>query len=168
MGAGQSKAESDEHFSEEVVNNLSDNLASPDTPPERQSSLDAHIRSRIQVELARLREEEEHVREEIERALEKENLDRERDMAGDETDSGVGQVKSTTALLGDVDELRKQVERFHSKKDDDDFVAARLKSEAVVQCYKNNPSTTLDCWKQVDEFKASVAHLEERYVESLR
>ncbi|TFK55325.1 hypothetical protein OE88DRAFT_1623751 [Heliocybe sulcata] len=166
MGAGQSKSDSDEHvfhaetpiqFSNEVVNHLSDTSASPDTPPERQSTLDAHIRQRIQAELAHLREEESHVREEIERALEKENLDRERDMAGDES----GQVKSTTALLGDVDELRKQVERFHSKKEEEDFVGARTRGEAVVQCFRNNPSTPLDCWKQVTEFKASVAHVEE-------
>ncbi|KZT28628.1 hypothetical protein NEOLEDRAFT_863050 [Neolentinus lepideus HHB14362 ss-1] len=171
MGAGQSK--SDEHvfhpetpiqFSSDVVNHLSDTLASPDTPPERQSTLDAHIRSRIQDELAHLREEEEHVREEIERALEKENLDRERGMAGDES----GQVKTSTALLGDVDELRKQVERFHSKKDEEAFVAARTRGEAVAQCFKNNPTTPLDCWKHVGEFKASVAHVEERYIESLR
>ena len=55
-------------FSQDVVNQLSDNLASPDTPPERQSSIDAHVRSRIQAELARLREEEEQVKQEIERA----------------------------------------------------------------------------------------------------
>ncbi|KAJ3514577.1 hypothetical protein NMY22_g14686 [Coprinellus aureogranulatus] len=70
-------------FSPDVVNQLSDNLETPETTPQRQSVIDAHIRARIQGELERLKKEEEDVRHQIEAALEKENLDRERSMAGD-------------------------------------------------------------------------------------
>jgi len=180
MGAGQSKSDAYEHvfpnetpiqFSDEVVNHLSDHLASPETTPQRQSTLDAHIRSRIQTEISRLREEEQHVKGEIERALEKENLDRERGMVEDETEdeeSGVGHAKSATVLLGDLEELRRQVERFHAKKDDVEFVTAQTRSNAVVQCYKTHSQSPLDCWREVQEFKASVANIEEHYIESLR
>jgi len=64
------------------VNRLSDQLESRETAPERQSIIDAHIRARIHDELEHLKKEEEIVRQEIERALERENLDREKAMAG--------------------------------------------------------------------------------------
>lgn len=165
MGAGQSKPDDDEkvfyseipiqvsasfspigqahpraQFSDDVVNDLSDHMAAPGTSPERQSTLDAHVRSRIQSELAHLRQEEEVVQSEIERALERENLDRERSMAGEEDpESAVGttgSVKSSAALMGDLEEVRAKVERFHSKRELSEFADARTKSEAVVFCYK--------------------------------
>ncbi|TFY77942.1 hypothetical protein EWM64_g6070 [Hericium alpestre] len=81
MGASQSKSEDEGskvfysetpiQFSQDLVNQLSDQ--SPDTPP---STLDSHIRQRIQSEIARLREEENALYTQIETTLEKENLDR--------------------------------------------------------------------------------------------
>lgn len=115
-------------------------MASPDPPPERQSSIDAHVRSRIQSELARLRSEEEQVKEEIEHALEKENLDRERDMAGEESESEeqgtAGTVKSSAALMGDLEELRSKVERFHARHEMQDYSTVQAKGEAVKSCYQ--------------------------------
>ncbi|KAI0956916.1 hypothetical protein AcW1_005474 [Taiwanofungus camphoratus] len=174
MGASQSTPRTDEkvfvsetpiQFSQDVVNHLSDHMASPDTPPERQSSIDAHIRSHIQSELARLREEEEQVKDEIERALEKENLDREREMAGEESQSegeeaSAGSVKSSAALMGDLEEVRRKVERFHTRQELEGYSAVQAKGEAVVSCYRSHPSTTLDCWREVSEFKSSVAQVE--------
>ncbi|OBZ75772.1 MICOS complex subunit mic19 [Grifola frondosa] len=180
MGASQSTPQPDEkvfssetpiQFSQDVVNHLTDHLASPDTPPERQSSIDAHIRSRIQAELSRLHSEEEKVKEEIERALEKENLDREREMAGEESaseDGTAGSVRSSAALMGDLEELRQKVERFHARQATDELAEVRGKGEEVILCYKSHPSTTLDCWKAVEEFKTSVARVEQVYVNSLR
>lgn len=117
------------------MNQLSDHMASPDPPPERQSSIDAQIRARIQSELARLRAEEEEVKAEIEHALEKENLDRERAMAGAEGDEA-GTVKSSTALLGDLEELRSKVDRFKTRRELEDYAQVQAKGEAVVSCYK--------------------------------
>ena len=126
-------------FSQDVVNHLSDHLASPDTPPERQSTIDAHIRSRIQSELEHLREEEEQVKAEIERALEKENLDRERAMAGEESeaeDGAAGGVKSSTTLMGDLEEVRRKVEKYHSRHNLEGLSEVQAKGEAVTSCYK--------------------------------
>lgn len=137
----RNRADGGLQFSQDVVNHLSDHMASPDTPPERQSSIDAHIRSHIQSELARLREEEEQVKDEIERALEKENLDREREMAGEESQSegeeaSAGSVKSSAALMGDLEEVRRKVERFHTRQELEGYSAVQAKGEAVVSCYR--------------------------------
>ncbi|EKM55821.1 uncharacterized protein PHACADRAFT_256713 [Phanerochaete carnosa HHB-10118-sp] len=182
MGASHSKSESDEQvfrvetpiqFSEDVVNDLVDHSVSPAPSPERQSSIDAQIRSRIQAELQHLRQEEEHVREEIEHALEKENLDRERAMAGEESDAvesegETGRVRSSAALMGDLEELRQKVERFQTRRALHEFPEVQAKSEAVISCYKSHPTTTLDCWREVNEFKNSVAKVEQHYIDSLR
>jgi len=177
MGANQSTPQTDEkvfpaetpiQFSQDVVNQLADHMAAPDPPPERQSSIDAQIRARIQSELARLRAEEEAVGAEIEHALEKENLDRERAMAGAEDASeGAGMVKSSAALMGDLEELRSKVDRFKARREVEGDAQVQQKGQAVISCYKNSPSRALDCWREVSEFKASVSQLEEQYVHSL-
>lgn len=127
-------------FSEDVVNQLADHQASPEIPHDRQLTIDAHIRSRIQSELGHLQQEEERVREEIERALEKENLDRERGMAGEESASedvsAAGSVKSSAALMGDLEELRQKVEKYHTRRSSEELSDVRAKGEQVVSCYK--------------------------------
>lgn len=132
-------------FAEEVVNHLEDTKASDALSPQRQSTLDAQIRSRIQSELEHLRHQEEEVREEIERALEKENLDRERSMAGEESESdeeetAAGSVRSSAVLMGDLEEVRQKVERFQSRRALSEFPEVQAKSEAVVSCYRCVPS----------------------------
>ncbi|KAJ6496487.1 hypothetical protein C8R47DRAFT_1175904 [Mycena vitilis] len=142
-------------FSQELVESLADNAASPNPSPARQNSIDAQIRARIQAELQHLRTEEQAVRDQIHAALEKENLDRERAMTGD-PDS----VKTSPALLADLEEVRAKVDRFHARRDLSEYPALREDSEALVACYKNNATTPLDCWYQVEKFKASVAEIE--------
>ena len=76
---------------------------------------------------------------EIEQALEKENLDREREMAGEETESAeavTGSVKSSVGLLGDLEDVRQKVERFHKRRDLEENPVVREKGEAVVLCYQ--------------------------------
>ncbi|KAJ3476328.1 hypothetical protein NLI96_g11230 [Meripilus lineatus] len=181
MGAGQSKTSEDGdkvfysetpiQFSEEVVHQLTDHISTTEPTRERQTSIDSHVRSRIQAELARLREEEQLVKVEIEQALEKENLDKEREMAGEETGTAegvTGSLKSSTSLLGDLEDVRQKVERFHKRKDLEESPLLREKGEAVVLCYQSNPTTPLDCWRAVGEFKAAVSKVEQNYVDSLR
>jgi len=127
-------------FSHDIVNQLSDRVNTLATTPERQSTLDAHIRSRIQNELEHLKQEEENVRLEIERALEKENLDRERSMAGEASageDSGAtGSIKSSASLMGDLEEIRGKVDKYQARRDLSQFPDVRENGEAVVSCYK--------------------------------
>ncbi|TCD60269.1 hypothetical protein EIP91_010448 [Steccherinum ochraceum] len=182
MGSGQSKTEPEEQvfytetpiqFSEDVVNQLADNSSSSAPSPARQSTLDSHIRSRIQDELSRLRQEEETIKHEIELALEKENLDKERQLAGEDSQSeddtvSAGGVKSSATLIGDLEDLQHKVDRYQKRRDDSDVSEVQTRSQAVVDCYRSNPSTPLDCWKEVSGFKLSVAEVEQHYVDSLR
>ncbi|KAG8957029.1 hypothetical protein FRC03_010596 [Tulasnella sp. 419] len=178
MGAEQSKStESDEkvfqnetpiQFDPNLVNHLSDKLSSPHAPDStRQSTLDSHIRARIQAELERLHEEEASVRGEIERALEKENLDKETELAKQGED-GEKKGASSEALRGDLEEVQKKAERFKSRKSLEDLPEIKAKKEALVKCYDANPKTPLDCWREVEEFKSSVAVVEKTFVDSLR
>jgi MICOS complex subunit MIC19 len=163
------------------MNHLSDQLGSSEITPKRRAMLDAHIRSRIQVDLQHLREQEDHVRQEIELALEKENLEREKSMAGEvaERDGTLGSVKSSAALMGDLEEIRSEVDRFHSRQEAEGVRVVKEKGEAVVSCYRqalcclskdhfltdvcvrSHPTATLECWREVSEFKASVAQAEQ-------
>jgi altered-inheritance-of-mitochondria protein 13 len=105
--------------------------------PERQSNIDAHIRSRIQAELEHLRKEEEHVRREIESTLEKENLDRERAMAGiPESEATVGTLNSSTALSEDLEHIRSKIDRYHPRKRLELFPQVKSAGKTVLSCYK--------------------------------
>jgi altered-inheritance-of-mitochondria protein 13 len=108
---------------------------SPDTSPERQSTLDAHVRARIQAELQHLRAEEESVQKEIELALERENIDREMSSAEGEP-SDEGDVKNSMTLMGDLEEIRTKVDRFQTRRQLSDYPAVKESGEAVVLCYR--------------------------------
>ncbi|KAG9003930.1 hypothetical protein FRB94_002775 [Tulasnella sp. JGI-2019a] len=147
MGAGHSKSsETTSHvftndapiqFSQDLVNHLSDNLASPQTDPARQSTLDAHVRSRIQAELTRLQAEESQVRQEIEQALEKENLDREVNLVGSKgTDGEESAPTSSAALKADLEHVQQRAERFLARKRLEDLPEVKLTQEALIQCYR--------------------------------
>ena len=184
MGANQSRVESegkaDEKvfrnetpisFSQDVVNQLADRLDSPETSPERQSTLDGIVRARIRSELERLKQEEEVVRQEIENALEKENLDREREMAeanSAEGDSITGRIPNSAVLMGDLEEIRSRVDKYQARRDLTDFPDVKLAGEAVVSCYKANVSTPLQCWREVELFKLAVSNLEKQHFKSLQ
>ncbi|KAG6845047.1 hypothetical protein H0H87_001384 [Tephrocybe sp. NHM501043] len=174
MGASQSSTS--EHvfpnetpigFSRDVVNDLSDRAESTETSPERQSSLDAQIRRRIQNEIDALKEQEDQVRQEIELALEKENLDREKGVSDDGSE-GTGRIPSSTELMGDLEEIRSKVDRYQSRRDLTEFPEVKSAGAAVVSCYRAHSSTPLDCWREVAQFKDSVAQVEQQYFKTLQ
>lgn len=120
-------------FSQDVVDYLSDHLESPETTPERQISLDNRVRSRIQAELQALRAEEEKVQQEIHRALEKENLDRESDV-GDGTP--LSEAKNSATLIGNLEEIKAKVDRYQTRRQLSDFPFLKEAGEEVVSCYR--------------------------------
>jgi altered-inheritance-of-mitochondria protein 13 len=115
------------------VNYIADKETSSEVSPQRQAILDAHIRERVQSEVNSLRAQEDSVRQEIERALEKENLDRER---GDDDGSTLGDVKASAALMGDLEEIRMKMGKFQSRQALAGSVAAMESGEALTDCYK--------------------------------
>ena len=111
---------------------LSDTLyvTEPETTPKRQLILDSHIQARIRDEIELLKRDEEDVRCEIERALEKENLDREKSMAskGDGTNSSI--------LWEDLNEIRDRIDKYASRRKGVEVEAVEVVGKAVVECYK--------------------------------
>ncbi|EIW77764.1 hypothetical protein CONPUDRAFT_128745 [Coniophora puteana RWD-64-598 SS2] len=189
MGASQSKPGDDDvvfrnetpvQFSQDVVDQLASRAESSETTPERQTSLDAHIRARMHTELERLRQEEQSVIEQIESALEKENLDRERaglssrteadgeSEGGEAKEGGELEIKSSATVMGDLEEVRAKVDKYQARKSLEDLPEVKAAGDAVFECYKSNPSTPLDCWSHVSAFKAAIADAESKYLSSLR
>jgi altered-inheritance-of-mitochondria protein 13 len=123
------------------VSKLTDKADTPEVTPGRQSLLDSGVRQRIMQDVAKLKDEEVDVQRQIELALERENLDRERSMAGGASvvtdgESTVGVVKSSTALLEDLEEIRLKVDRYNVRQDLADHPDLKAKSEAVIECYR--------------------------------
>ena len=121
-------------FSQQVINHLQESTGSPGTSHERQSTLDAHIKARINAELGRLHEEEKVVREQIEAALEKENLDKER--TGTDGDEVEGGVNSSSSVQGALEEVQKRVNRFHAKRDLSGYQLVSESSQRLIECYR--------------------------------
>lgn len=89
-----------------------------------------------------------------------------------------GEVKSSASLLGDLEEIRSKVDKYQKKQELSDHPDVKASGEAVVSCYRyvflspftidtthfishrNHPTTPLDCWREVNAFKTSVADLE--------
>lgn len=122
-----------------MVNQLADAAAAPVTSPARQVTLDARIQERILAEVARLRDEEAQVQTQIERALAKENLDRETAHAVT-TDSDVGEGEESAplhsvVLLGDLEEVRQKVDKFHSKENGIGQQATEA-AQTALNCYR--------------------------------
>ena len=117
-----------------MIDHLQESAESADTSPGRQSTLDAHIRARINAELGRLHEEEKIVREQIEAALEEENLSKER--AGTDDDEAEGGINSSSSIQGALDEVQKKVDRFHAKRDISGYLLVSESSQKLIECYR--------------------------------
>lgn len=162
-------------FSESLINHLSSqSLPSSSVPSSRQAALDQHIQQRITSELQQLRQKEQQVREEIERALEKENLDRERGAADKGLSHSATLMKDLEGLLERSAGLRKQREETDEWKAVDDgkkalhkcfmWVRRRLLSPALLltqSCRRSeNAKTPLNCRDEAEKFKQAVAGVE--------
>jgi altered-inheritance-of-mitochondria protein 13 len=123
------------------VNHLADRQASSDASPERQSALDAQVRSRIQAELEQLRQEEENVRREIALALEKENLDREIASA-DSPGTLHGDVpydhdkRNSAVILRDIEDIQSKIDKYRGRQASDITQDVKTSGQAVETCYR--------------------------------
>lgn len=60
-------------------------------------------------------------------------------MAGDtseEDGSGTGEVKSSTALQGDLDEIKEKIGKYQSRRELAQHPEVKSHGDAVVECYK--------------------------------
>ena len=79
--------------------------------------------------------------------MEKENLDRERTMAGDASEgdgSGAGEIKSSTVLRGDLEEVAGKIRKYQSRKELTDYPEVKSCGDAVVECYRYASSRILE------------------------
>ncbi|KAH7340279.1 hypothetical protein B0J17DRAFT_650623 [Rhizoctonia solani] len=147
-------------FSKDVINHLADTRDSPNPAPERQQALDAVVRQRIQSEMKRLQEAEALVQADIEAALERENLDREKQVA--ETDSA---VVSSEELRNELEEVQRRADKFKSRMSLEHAPEVKESQAKLLACYRNNLDRPLDCWEEVEHFKEAVSKLEKASTE---
>ncbi|KAJ7940921.1 hypothetical protein B0H13DRAFT_38315 [Mycena leptocephala] len=126
-------------FSQDLVDTLADNARVPlpvPRPPKLDRCPNPRPESRQSWSTSAPRS---RPADQIHAALEKENLDRERAMAGDP-----GSVKTSPALLADLEEVRAKVDRFHPAKI---FRLPRPPrgQRRLGRMYKNNTTTPLNC-----------------------
>ncbi|KAG8715923.1 hypothetical protein FRC11_012990 [Ceratobasidium sp. 423] len=147
-------------FSKDVINHLTDTRDSPNPAPERQQALDAVVQQRIQSEMKRLQEAEALVQADIEAALERENLDREKQVV----DSSGG---SSEELRNELEEVQKRADRFKSRLALEHAPEVKESQAKLLACYRNNPDRPLDCWEEVEHFKEAVSKLEKASVDAI-
>ncbi|WFD35455.1 hypothetical protein MCUN1_002309 [Malassezia cuniculi] len=165
MGASASKVDkgADSVVSEQLditrsmLNKLED-IPATDVPapgPERQGELDSTIHQKIRAELAKLRKQEADVQKQIELALEKENIER----AGKPW-FGKDKGQSSVLLEQELNALRSKIGKYSQLPSISSFAGLQEARDAVVKCYRDQPTRTLDCWKEVEEFKKASAAAE--------
>lgn len=148
-------------FGRSLLNSLeSDKVPGPDAA--RQATLDTSIQQKIKSELDRLRKEENQVRSEIEKAIEKENLAKETKY------QGASEGKNSNVLRQELEGLRQKIDKYNKHRDSTSYTGVKEAQDALVQCYKSNPDRTLDCWKEAQDFKSAVAEAEKQFISSMK
>ncbi|GAA5949723.1 hypothetical protein JCM21900_003271 [Sporobolomyces salmonicolor] len=147
-------------FSESLINHLSSqSLPTSAVPSSRQDALDSHIQARIATELSKLRQQEAQVRDEIERALEKENLDRE--MGAASAQEGGKALSHSTSLIKDLEELEKRTASLKKQREEtDEWRRVDDGKNELEKCFAGNMTTPLNCRTQAEKFQAAVAAVE--------
>ncbi|KAG6017378.1 hypothetical protein E4U54_007383 [Claviceps lovelessii] len=165
MGANASKLDSNGQYqwkasgppsvSLEVVDSL---RSSPETDASRAKLIEQHIQARVAEELKKLQKKE---TEALSLAHEK--------MAANIDDDDVNNTDKravTSFSLGrEVDELRRKLEQRKNIRELPEEVD-RARSE-VIRCLRENDRRPLDCWQEVESFKAEVKKLEKTWVDKV-
>ncbi|GAA5932456.1 Mic19p [Sporobolomyces koalae] len=157
-------------FSETLINQLSTESSSTNAssttgvPSSRQEALDHHIQLKIQSELKHLREQEHQVRQEIERALEKENLDREKGAAS----ANEPGLAHSASLLEDLKQLEQRTASIkQSRQETSEWKHLESNKEQLASCFQKNRKTPLECRAEAESFKQAVAQLEKTFIASV-
>jgi altered-inheritance-of-mitochondria protein 13 len=78
--------------------------------------------------------------------------------------SSQSKSRSNDTVSKEVAELRSKLERRKGVENKTDASLEKAK-EGLVQCLRLNDRRPLDCWEQVEQFKAEVAKLEQKFVD---
>ncbi|RGB35702.1 hypothetical protein C1646_698907 [Rhizophagus diaphanus] len=96
------------------------------------------IKVRVDNELKRIREREDEVAQRVQEELFRQRITL--------TDSGA----NSASTEHDINELIEKIERKYKSSVSSEIIEQQ---RAVISCYKNNSSRTLDCWEEVQKFK---------------
>jgi len=180
MGSGSSKPEGSQYvfaadspvsFSPSVVDSLQN---SPETDSTRQRNLELQIQQRVTEELERIRKEEATRLAQYTERLTPSSEDQQSDDSSSPSikekissaltpSSSQNKDRSNDSVSKEVAELRNKLER-RNKPGQTDASLEKAK-EGLVQCLRLNDRRPLDCWEQVETFKAEVAKLEQKFVD---
>ncbi|QUC18061.1 uncharacterized protein UV8b_02302 [Ustilaginoidea virens] len=148
-GQYQWKASGPPSVSLEVVDAL---RSSPETDASRARLVEQHVQARVAEELKKLDNKE---TEALKVSHEK--------FASETTSDDKG---TTSFSLGkEVEDLRRKLEQRKKIRDLPENVE-KARSE-VIRCLRENDRRPLDCWKEVETFKAEVRRLEKSWVDKI-
>ncbi|KAF7550685.1 hypothetical protein G7Z17_g5537 [Cylindrodendrum hubeiense] len=157
MGSAESKPISSHVWKASAPNGLSQDLvdslqSSHETDASRAKLVEQQIQARVAEELKKLQQQE---AEALKDAQEK--------LAAIEFKADDGPSNHTVSK--EIEEMRKKLEaRKQVRALPEAVEGARSK---VIQCLRDNDRRPLDCWKEVEDFKAEVKKLEKGWVEKV-
>ncbi|KAI4733649.1 hypothetical protein E4T50_15802 [Aureobasidium sp. EXF-12298] len=181
MGSGSSKpqgsqyvfaADSPVSFSPSVVDSLQN---SPESDSTRSRNQELLIQQRVTEELERIRKEEAARLAQYTERLTPSSDDepsspdssspslKEKLSSALTPSSSQSKSRSNDSVSKEVAELRKKLES--RKKLDQTDASLEKAKDGLVQCLRLNDRRPLDCWEQVEAFKAEVAKLEQKFVD---
>ncbi|GBC01902.1 hypothetical protein RclHR1_04380003 [Rhizophagus clarus] len=96
------------------------------------------IKVRVEDELRKIRERDDEVAQRVQEELFRQGVTL--------SDSGA----SSAATEHDINELIERIERKYKNNVSSEIIEQQ---RAVISCYRNNTSRTLDCWEEVQKFK---------------
>ncbi|KAI8884521.1 hypothetical protein K501DRAFT_217363 [Backusella circina FSU 941] len=149
MGASQSKSEPVIFYNPNVPLQFSQSLVdsfekkAEQTPEKLESrQIEALVNQRVAEELQKVKSTESEMGEKlylVDQQTENNALESQQDI-----ETMIGRIKRSSAK-----ELPKEVQE---------------RQDAVIACYNNNPNRSLDCWKDVANFKAAVLEEQKKFV----
>ncbi|KAK7432801.1 hypothetical protein QQZ08_000663 [Neonectria magnoliae] len=157
MGSAESKPVSAHVWKASTPNGLSQDLvdslqSSSETDASRSKLVEQQIQARVAEELKKLQQQESEA---LKVAQEK--------LAAAEFKADDGPSNHTVSK--EIEDMRKKLEARKQVRPLPDTVE-RARS-AVVRCLRDNDRRPLDCWQEVENFKAEVKKLEKGWVEKV-
>lgn len=129
----------------------------------RAKTLELHIQARVAEELKQLQDRAAKDFQELQAKISavEESSKKEQPKSSGDSLRELGRE----AVQNDVQQLRKKLEQRKKLADIDESVESA--KNAVVKCLRDNDRRPLDCWKEVEAFKAEVRKLEGTWVEKV-
>ncbi|CAO3637044.1 unnamed protein product [Mucor fragilis] len=133
-------------FSQSLVGTL-EKKAEQTTERVQARQVESLVRQRVAEELEKIKQNESALSEKFYIQLTEENADKDN--------------LNAVATNNDIESMIERISRSSAKE-----LPAQVKKcqDEVIACYNNNKSRSLDCWKQVANFKEAVAEEQKKFI----